>query len=126
MTQLARENGLGHWRCVSPNSNAWWIRDDGKECTHGLINGTVWDTLHQFDELHPITETNKDGEVVASKEETDRINRAVAAARIQLYEEEIGNLEHFAGRTRDTLTSTTNRIALLKRNVLAERESVKE
>jgi len=65
-------------------------------------------------------------EPVESKEETDRIFRAAEAARIQIREDEIGNLENFAGRTLDLLTSLKNRIKMLKQNVDAERESVKE
>jgi hypothetical protein len=65
-------------------------------------------------------------EPVESKEETDRIFRAAAAARIQIWEDEIRNLDNFTGRTLDLLTSLKNRIKMLKQNVDAERASVKE
>lgn len=31
MDKMAREHGLGHWSCVSPRSNAMWVRCDGHE-----------------------------------------------------------------------------------------------
>ena len=32
MDKLAREQGLGHWSCVSPLSPQMWVRSDGREC----------------------------------------------------------------------------------------------
>lgn len=39
MDRLARENGLGHWSCVSPKSYSMWLRSDGAEFSKCYFSG---------------------------------------------------------------------------------------
>ena len=32
MDDHAKIHGLPHWSCVSPTSNNWWVRSDGRQC----------------------------------------------------------------------------------------------
>lgn len=57
MDSHAAENGFSHWSCVSPDSNEWWVRKDGKslEATFLGKDGYLTD-LAKFDSEFPIAE----------------------------------------------------------------------
>jgi hypothetical protein len=40
MDKLARENGLGHWSCVSPLDDSMWVRSDGATFSNGVFTNT--------------------------------------------------------------------------------------
>ena len=63
MDKLAREDGLGHWSCVSRKSNAWWRRSDGvewdgHESFHDSDKMSIMDYLKEYDEKYPIAQGN--------------------------------------------------------------------
>lgn len=56
MDKMAQEYGLGHWKCVSAKSNAWWRRDDGVEVEPFAVNQDKgWpEYLREFDQRFPM------------------------------------------------------------------------
>lgn len=56
MDKLARDNGLGHWSCVSPLTKHLWIRSDGVEAVYDGIN-----ELTAYIQCKPIKITIVDG-----------------------------------------------------------------
>lgn len=53
MDKLARDNGLGHWSCVSPLSNLMWVRSDGVETIFGRADCTIANWLSHVDNCYP-------------------------------------------------------------------------
>jgi hypothetical protein len=56
MDTHAKRNGLAHWSCVSPSSNDWWVRADGKQfqvfqCPKQM---TYMEELQMVDLVYPL------------------------------------------------------------------------
>ena len=69
MDTLARNNGMGHWSCVSPLDDGLWVRSDGcyfaigTFCDSKRNYSTIWfdglipiEALKQIDIFHPLGE----------------------------------------------------------------------
>jgi len=78
MDELARDNGLGHWSCVSPLSYRLWVRSDGITSDYHELFAifAIWQSLKRIDKLNPI---GKDWQQPAS----DQPNRNNPLSAIQ-------------------------------------------
>lgn len=56
MDRDAADEGLGHWSCVSPSSNEWWVRIDGYRFHFSILGEGTWpDALREIDADTPFT-----------------------------------------------------------------------
>ncbi len=96
MDAYAVANGLGHWRCMSASSNAWWRRlDDGLEVEFGQGEGILWDVLRGADKSVPIQDAKAarpDPGLIEWAKTADIRN--VRAACVRLLEAARGGAEH--------------------------------
>ncbi len=56
MDRHAASYNLAHWSCVSPKSNEWWVRSDGRQAD-SFLSGSTTDylkTLREIDRENPL------------------------------------------------------------------------
>ena len=56
MDDAANRWGLSHWSCVSPQSNEWWVRQDGRQLHDDMLlaKESIPDLLRYYDEAYPM------------------------------------------------------------------------